>query len=126
LALWAANTINLINIDLGFWLSVNQAISASLSLCCFAMAIFNAGAFDVSLILRRTTVVTLTSTVVLVAIISVETAVEEVVEDFMGLDSGIGGFIAGFIAALAFRPLSVRIERWMRVNLEGEESVGNS
>ena len=82
------------------------------------MAIFYAGAFDVGLVLRRTTVVTLTGMLAIAVFITIETTIEEALEEVLGLQSRTGGIVAGIAAALAFRPLSVRIDRWMQRSAE--------
>jgi len=50
--------------------------------------------------------------------ITLETTLEEVLEEMLGFESRVGGIIAGVGAALAFRPLSVRIDRWLQRSAE--------
>ncbi|MEE9255204.1 MAG: hypothetical protein V3U43_09725, partial [Pseudomonadales bacterium] len=116
-AFWAVAWSGVLDLDLPFWTKMIRGISAWLTLGCFAMAVFYAGALDAGLVLRRTTVVTLSGMIVLVVFVSMETAIEELLAEVLGLESRIGGVVAGICAALAFRPLTVRIDRWIQSGL---------
>lgn len=120
-ALWALAWFGVLELDLSFWTEVVRGIAAWVTLGCFAMAVFFAGAFDAGLVLRRTTVVTLSGMIVLVVFVSLETAIAEVFEVVFGLESRIGGVVAGVCAALAFRPLSI----WLDQRVQFSSKVPN-
>jgi len=117
-AFWAITSTGLLEMDFMFWSVIVRGVSAWLTLGCFVMAIFYAAAFDVGLVLRRTTVVTIVGMMAIGVFITLETTLEEVLEEMLGFESRVGGIIAGVAAALAFRPLSVRIDRWLQRSAE--------
>ncbi|MCZ6643144.1 MAG: hypothetical protein O7F71_16335 [Gammaproteobacteria bacterium] len=76
-----------------------------------APAVFYAGAFDSGMVLRRTTVVGISTGLALLIFVTLETLLEEFLAESFGLESRVGDIIGGVSAAVAFRPLSRRIDR---------------
>lgn len=111
--LWSLNALEVLSVDLAFWSRLNTTIGAWATLVCFALAIFYSGALDSGMILRRTTVASVAGVVALILFIALETTVGEVLEDMAGLNSRVGDILIGVIAALAFHPISRRINGWM-------------
>lgn len=105
-----------LDLDLSFWTEIVRGTAAWLTVGCFTMAVFFAGAFDASLVHRRTTVVTLSGMIVLVVFVSMETAIAEVFEVLLGLESRIGGVVADVCVARAFRPLSIWIDQRVQIS----------
>ncbi len=107
----AFNALGIFELDLPFWFSWTHVGQTWLALICFALAIFHKGAFDSRLVLRRTTVASVSGTVAVVVFITLETAVGEVLTAFVGAETQVGTIIAGVAAALVLRPISDRIDR---------------
>ena len=70
-----------------------------------------AGAFDSGMVLRRTTVLGLSGGLAVLIFVTLETLAEELLANVFGLQSRVGGVLSGVTAALAFRPLTLRIDR---------------
>ena len=111
LGLWTVSSTGLLELDLGLWSNWLRAVSAWLTLGCFVMAVFYAGAFDSGMVLRRTTVLGLSAGLAVLIFLTLETLVEDLVAEAFGLESRIGGILGGVVAAVAFRPLSQRIDK---------------
>lgn len=113
--LWVAElslqALGVISLDLAFWSRWQSVVEAWASLTCFALAIFYSGAFDSGLILRRTTVLSVTGALAVIIFITLETTVGEILTDMLGLNTRVGDIAIGVVAALAFRPLMDRIDR---------------
>jgi hypothetical protein len=93
------------------WLVVLEGWAA---LICFAIAIFYYGAFNSALVIRRTAVLSVLSGGTLVSMVAVEELLAAQLGAATGIDTGAGAIIGGVLAALAFRPLSVRIDRMLK------------
>ncbi len=78
---------------------------------CIALAIFHKGAFDSRLVVRRTTVASLTGALAVVIFITMETAVTETLEVVFGFQSRIGTIAGGAAVALLLKPITDRIDR---------------
>lgn len=119
LGLRAVGGSGLLELDVPFWSNVLRAVAAWLTLGCFVMAVFYAGAFDSGMVLKRTTVLGLTAGITIVIFVTLETLLEELLASSLGLESRMGGIVGGVGAAIAFRPISQRIEKMMsRVSSE--------
>lgn len=123
--LWAVDASGVVSVDLRVWSSWLNAVSACATLVCFALAIFYSGAFDSELVLRRTAVLSVASVGALLIFVTLETATEEILGHLLGLESRLGAIVGGLMAALAFRPLSVKLEayaeRWSETSRAVEE-----
>ena len=111
LGLWAVSNTGLFDVDVPLWSNWLRAVSAWLTLGCFIMAVFYAGAFDSGMVLRRTTVVGISTCLALLIFVTLETLLEEILAESFGLESRVGDILGGVSAAVAFRPLSRRIDR---------------
>ena len=116
--LWAGVLILSRTIELPFelgpftvWLTVLEGWAA---LICFAIAIFFYGAFNSALVIRRTAVLSVLSACTLVSMVAVEELLAEQLGAATGIDTGVGAILGGVLAALAFRPLSIRIDRMLK------------
>lgn len=116
LALVSMSSLGIVSFDLVPWARWQMVVEAWATLVCFALAIFYSGALDSGLVLRRTTVLSAAGALVLVLFIALETTVGELAVDMLGLDTRIADIGIGVIAALAFHPVSRRIDavvgRW--------------
>lgn len=121
IGLWTISSTGLLEVNLPLWSNWLRAVSAWLTLGCFVMAVFYAGAFDSGMVLRRTTVLGLSAGFAVLIFLSLETLVEDLVAEAFGLESRVGGILGGVAAAVAFRPVSQRIDR-MIGRLSSEES----
>jgi len=113
--LWAAIAVTARVVALPFrmdpftsWLTIFEGWAA---LTCFAIAIFFYGAFDSALVLRRTAILSVTSGLGLLLFIGVEETLGQGLATLLGLNSGAGAIVAGVVAAVAFRPVSERLDR---------------
>ena len=122
LGLRAVGSSGLLEFDVPFWSNLLRAVAAWLTLGCFLMAVFYAGAFDSGMVLKRTTVLGLTAGFVVLIFVTLETLLEEFLASSLGLESRIGGILGGVAAAVAFRPISRQIEKMMS-RLSTEEPV---
>lgn len=113
LSLRAVSGSGLLELDVPFWSNVLRAVAARLTLGCFVMAVFYAGAFDSGIVLKRTTVLGLTAGLAVLIFVTLETLLEELLASSLGLESRVGGIVGGVAAAVAFRPISQWIERVM-------------
>lgn len=117
-ATWATlrllHSLGIASLEMTFWsdwLRIGEGWAAVL---CFAMAIFHARAIDPATVLRRTAVFSMTGVVTVVVFIALEEALVDTVAAMMGFDSGTPSVIAGVAAALAFRPVSERLDRMVK------------
>ena len=110
-AMWAIDALGVLSLDLAFWGRWQSVVEAWATLLCFALAIFYSGAFDSGLILRRTTVLSVSGALAVIIFIALETTLGEFLVDMLGLNTRIGDIAIGVVAALAFRPVSERIDR---------------
>ena len=123
IGLWTILRAGLLDFDLGLWSNWLRAVSAWLTLGCFVMAVFYAGAFDSGMVLRRTTVLGLSGGLAVLIFITLETLAEELLADVFGLQSRVGGVLSGVTAAFAFRPLTSRIDKALsRLSSTGPDS----
>lgn len=114
-ALWAVALVSDQTLEISLpmrpltdWLTVVEGWAA---LICFAIAIFFYGAFDSALVIRRTAVASLLGGLTLVLMVTAEELLADQVGAVTGIDTGAGAILGGVMAALAFRPLSVRLDR---------------
>jgi hypothetical protein len=121
IGLWAVSSTGLLEVDLPLWFNWMRAVSAWLTLGCFVMAVFYAGAFDSGMVLRRTTVLGISAGLAVLIFVTLETLLEELVAEAFGVQSRAGGILGGVAAAVAFQPLALRIDRVIG-RLEREES----
>lgn len=110
-SMWSIHSLGVVSLDLAFWGRWQSVAEAWITLICFALAIFYSGAFDSGLILRRTTVLSASGALVVIIFVALETTLGELVEDVLGPDTRAGDIAIGVMAALAFRPLSERLDR---------------
>lgn len=112
--LWLLQALGIASLEMTFWsdwLRIGEGWAAVL---CFAMAIFHARAIDPATVLRRTAIFSMTGAVTVVVFIALEEALVDTVAEMMGFDSGTPAVIAGVAAALAFRPVSERLDRMVK------------
>jgi len=113
LGLWAVTAAGVFELDLPLWANWLSAASAWITLGCFVMAVFYAGAFDSGMILRRTTVLGLSGALAVLIFVMLETVVEQLLVEVLGLQSRLGGILGGVGAAVAFRPLTLRVDGFL-------------
>jgi hypothetical protein len=131
--LWTAVLVTRNVLDLSFgmagftqWLLVVEGLGA---LVCFAVAIFFYGAFDSGLVVRRTIVVSLLSGLALVVVVVLEELLAGFVARTTGIDAGVGAVLGGVLAGIAFRPLSARLDGFLKTRIDadvGEPGVGSA
>jgi len=121
IGLWAVSSTGLLEVDLPLWANWLRAVSAWLTLGCFVMAVFYAGAFDSGMVLRRTTVLGISAGLAVLIFVTLESLLEELVAEAFGVQSRVGGILGGVAAAVAFQPLALRIDRVIG-RLASEES----
>jgi hypothetical protein len=102
------------------------AVASWVTLACFYLAVFQSGALDSSLVLRRTTVISLSSAAAVLIFVSLETLTEELLSALLGWESRAGAIVGGVVAAATFHPLSRRIDGAVRGWLGGGEAAGRS
>jgi len=129
--LWTGVLVGRSVLGLGFgmagftrWLT---AAEGAASLACFAVAIFYFGAFDSGLVVRRTLVFSVLSGLALVLIVALEELAANVLARTTGVGAGAGALVGGVVAALAFRPLAERLDRFFaegKSRSRGEEDAG--
>jgi len=126
LVLWIVDVRGIAALDLAFWGRWLTVAEAWATLICFALAIFYTGAFHSGLILRKTAVLSAAGGVAVLIFITLETTVSEVLAGMMGVQSRSGAIVGGVVAALAFRPLADRMDRFARrLGAGGEARVRN-
>lgn len=81
---------------------------------CFAAAVFHAGAFSPALIVRKTLVLGITVVLLLFLFGAVEIYIAESVVHALHVDDRFGSAVIGAAFGLAFHPLKVRIEHFMK------------
>jgi hypothetical protein len=109
--LWAMHELGVVSITVLLWSSWLDVVKGGGSLACFVLAIFFAGAFDAGLVLRRTAVTSMAGSFSVVVFIVFETTISDLLTSVAGARSRHAAIVAGVIAALAFRPVAVRVER---------------
>lgn len=113
-SLWVIQRLSILEFEMApfnAWLGALQGVAG---LTCFALAMFWAGAFDSRLVLRKTAVVSAAASVVVIVFVGLEEFVMDVVGDAFGFESRMSAVIGGVLAALAFKPVSTRVERMIR------------
>ena len=96
---------------LSAWLWV---VEGWVALTCFSLAVLYSGALDSRLVLRKTAILSASGVMAVVLFVAIEEAVSGVVVNVLGLGSNAGALIAGVLAALAFRPLTDRVDHVLR------------
>jgi hypothetical protein len=120
--IWTAVLVARNTLGLSFGMSLFtqwlMAIEGLAALACFAIAIFFYGAFDSGLVVRRTIVVSVLSGVALLLIVTLEEILAGFVSQTTGIDAGVGAVLGGVVAALAFRPISTRLDAFLKSRMD--------
>jgi hypothetical protein len=92
----------------GTWLHLGMIWA---TLTCIALAIFYKGAFDSRLVVRRTTVASISGALAVLIFITLETAITETLEGVFGFQSRVGTIAGGVAVALLLKPITDRIDQ---------------
>ena len=110
-ALNIIHALEIFDINQSLWGSWLHLTMIWATLTCIALAIFYKGAFDSRLVVRRTTVASITGALAVLIFITLETAITETLEAVFGFQSRIGAIAGGVAVALLLKPLTDRIDR---------------
>lgn len=111
---FAAVGLGILPVAPELWMGWVWVLEGWIALSCFSLAVFYSGALDSRLVLRKTAVFSASGVLAVVLFVAMEELVSELVVDLLGVGSNAGTLFAGVLAALAFRPLTDRVEKVVR------------
>ena len=115
---YSARALGIFSAPLERWSAWLWPLEGWVALLCFSLAVFHSGALDSRLVLRKTAILSASGMVALVLFVAVEELVSELAAGLLGVGSSAGTLFAGVLAALAFRPLTERVDRLLLVRTD--------